>query len=152
MTTTRDEAYDKLMESVAAEYGPKALDLLKAVASICEEGGLAVSEPYDLSTDDYRWAMRAWRGLDRTQDEDSVDITVEIAEEREYEGGDGYGLNFGLDIVEWGGRLLGGCAPYNYTSLVWVDARYPGELADRWSLLENVDLHAIPGLILEDKP
>lgn len=149
MTTTRDEAYDKLMESVAAEYGPKALDLLKRVAAVCEEHRLAVNEPYDLSTDDYRWAMRVWRGLDRTQDEGSVDVTVEIAEEREYERGDGYGLNFGLEIVEWGGRILGGFAPYNYTPDVWVDARNPSELADRWSLLENVDLHSIPLLILE---
>lgn len=149
MTTTRDEAYDAVMESVAKEYGPKALDLLKSIATVCNERGLAADEPYDLSDDDYRWSMRVWRTPERSRDEDCIDISVEIAEEREFDGGDGYGLNFGLDVVEWGGRILGGLAPFNYTPLVWVDARYPDEVAERWSLIESANHATIPDLILE---
>jgi hypothetical protein len=148
--TGRDEAYDALIESLAKEYGPKALDYLKSIALACHEHGLASVGPYDLSDDYYRWSMKVWRTSVRTaRDEDSIDVTIEIAEERGYESEPCYGLNFGLDLVEYGGRVIGVWAPYNYTPLCWVDVREPQEVADRWSMFASADVNGIPDLILE---
>ena len=46
---------------------------------------MTTNEPYDFSDNDYRWNISVWRP-DTGQDvEDCIDVTVEIAEERDYD-------------------------------------------------------------------
>lgn len=154
----RDETYEKVIEALAKTYGPRALALLKRIGEVCEEAGFVVEpEPGDLSADDYRWALSVCRPGAHSPvpeppnhwDKDAIDISVEIAEASEYgdEDHDGYGLNFALDIVEYGGRILGGLTPYNYTDECWVDARDSEAVEARWKLLEDTCLDEIPYLI-----
>ena len=59
-------------------------------------------------------------------------MTLEIAESLEYEG-TREGINFSVIIVQWGGRLIGEFAPFNYTPRVWVDLRDPGVVEERFA-------------------
>ena len=141
--------YSDLLEKIAKEYGPKALAILEKISKVLVDDGITIqTPPFDMSADEYRWCLIAKRNP-RGKDDAIVDITIEIAEEREYDGGEGYGINFGVDIVEWGGRMLGGLTPYNYTSQCWVDARDPEAVAARWQLIEDSDTDSISSLITE---
>lgn len=148
---TADDVLERLYEMV---YKPKMEALLGRIREVCNESGLIADEPFDMSGDDYKWAMRVWRSQadkDADDDEKSVDVSVEIAESREYDGENEYGINFGVDIVEWGGRMLGGFTPFNYTDRCWVDSRDTDSVSERWQLLEDADLDEIPTLIKEER-
>lgn len=45
------------------------------------------------------------------------------------------GVTFRIDIVEHGGRILGGCCPDNYTDACWVDANDKEAVEKRWQQL-----------------
>jgi hypothetical protein len=141
--------YGNLMEARAETFRPRARALLLRIAEVCLSAGMtADSEPIDLTDDSYRWSLRVWRaGADRTN-ENCIDVTVEMAEAREYGDDDEpYGVNFGVDIVEWGGTVIGGLSPFNYTPEVWIDARDSSAMDERFALLERANIDSIPDLI-----
>lgn len=138
--------YDDSVEVLAKTYGERVLALLARVRDeLVKEGFTIACEPGEMFGDDYRWSLLVQRP--DTDDEDNrVDITVQIAESRDYDGYDG-GVSFTLDLVEWGGRILGGLAPYNYTDQCWVPMGRADEVEQRWSILEDSDVSTIPDLI-----
>jgi hypothetical protein len=145
------QAYSDRMEVIAAQYAPRALALLSDIGRVCEANGISVTvAPYDMSADDYRYSMVVTRTPDDPDNDDNkVDISIDIAEQVSYDGLSDYipGINFGLDIVEYGGRILGGLTPYNYTEDCWVSISDDAAIADRWMILENADHSEIPDLI-----
>lgn len=138
--------YDQTLDNLKEQIAPEALALLRRVRDVCRAEGLATDdEPFDMCCDTFRWSMVVYRTANRDA-EGSIDVSLEIAEEREYEG-EGFGVNFGMDIVEWGGRILGGLCPYNYTERCWVDARRWNDVRERWALVRDSDISSIPDLI-----
>lgn len=145
----RTKAYDEVIEAVAVKYDERAMALLKRISAMLELHGMAVDEPFQMWDDNFRWATMVWREVGDVRDPESgVDITVEIAESQAYGDDPEYGINFGLDIVEYGGRILGGLVPYNYTDQCWVDARDEDSVEARWLLLEQADIGEIPALVM----
>lgn len=144
-----DEEYGRIIEAVRKEYEPKILGLLRNIGQVCQGAGLTAKEPYSMCDDEYRWSLTVYRDKAGKDLDSAVDISVVLAEGREYDGGDGFGINFGLSVVEYGGRILGGLEPFNYTPDVWVDARLPLLVKDRWQIMQDADMTAIPALILE---
>lgn len=145
---TRPEDYDKIVDPLAEQYGPKALALLGKVRNLVAEAGFEIlHEPADIGCDDYKWSLTI-RPAGTTDDDSMIDISIEIAESQEYGDSDEhpYGINFGLDIVKWGGEILGGFTPFNYTPLCWVDAKDSEAIEQRWNILEGADLSEIPSL------
>jgi hypothetical protein len=141
--------YSQILERVADKYKPLAMALLNKIRAILEDEDLTVHDPWTLDGDTYQWVMVVHRHEGDHADDDGVDITVEISEERDYDDAEGYGINFGIDIVEYGGRILGGLAPYNFTPDVWVDSRDDNAVADRWKLIEDADYSGLPDMITE---
>jgi hypothetical protein len=139
--------YDEQMEKIAEEYGPKALALLSRIRDALIAEGFEGTEPFDMSADDYRWSMLITRP-GQPQDQ-GVDISVEIAEQRDYDDDEGWGLNFALDIVQYGGIILGGLTPYNYSELCWVDSRDAEMVANRWAILEQAEIAEVPPLVAQ---
>ena len=146
------DGYSGIIEKVRDAYEPKILGLLNKIRDVLIADSLIAGEPFDMSSDDYAWSMIICRhpelrapGL---RDKDLVDISIEISEERAYDGGSGYGLNFSLTITERGGVELGQLRPYNYTPGVWVDARDPEAVAARWQIMKDADIDDIPDLII----
>src|SRR5690349_16462472 len=103
-------------DKIHDEYGPRALALLERMRAVCIEAGLhCPDEPFDFSSDDIRWCLKVFRTPDENDYDNLVDVTIELAEAHEYGDEPVDGANWGLDIVEWGGRILGGLTPFNYT-------------------------------------
>ncbi len=145
----RTKEYDELIEAVAMKYEERAMALLKRIGAMLALHSMAVDEPWQMFGDDYRWSMMVWREVGDVRDPESgVDITIEIAESQAYGDDPEYGINFGLDIVEYGGRILGGLSPYNYTDQCWVDARDEDAVEERWLLLEQAHIGEIPSLVM----
>jgi hypothetical protein len=56
------------------------------------------------------------------------------------------GLTFRLDVVEYGGRIICGYTPYNYTEKCWVDANDAEAVKTRWNeLIPEGNQHVDPG-------
>jgi hypothetical protein len=149
MTTYTDDYLD-LLEGIRDAYEQPALDVLKRVADACRERGMEVrGEPFPMHDDDYRWVLVVWR--DRTArergDDELIDITLELVEERSYDDEAGYGVNFGVSVVEYGGRVLGDLQPFNFTPDVWVDARDPKAVLERFDIIRDADPFGVPDLI-----
>jgi hypothetical protein len=149
-TTIHDDR-EAVIDGVFEYIAPRALALGGGVREGCVAAGMKTDEPVDMSGDDYSWSLQAWRP-NSTADEDRIDISVEIAEALAYGDEDQpYGVNFSLSIVEWGGLILGGLSPYNYTDEVWVDARDADAVAARWQILERADMGTIPPLCMKER-
>lgn len=142
-----ETTYLTVLDGIYKKYGPKAIDLLCQVRDVCREAGLVTDgEPTDISADEYRWTLRVWRrGF--TDIDNCIDVSVEIGEAGAYDSEESYGITFALNIVEYGGRILGGLTPYNYTNLCWVDSRDADAVAERWKDLAEADISEIPYLI-----
>ena len=116
---------------------------LKSLKESLEDEGYKVSGPHDLSRDEYRWYLNVDINGD---DEQSVDISLEIAESLEY--GDGAdGINLSMDIVAYSGRILGGIAPYNYSDECWVALDDSEEIDTRMRIMEGVSAGEIIELL-----
>jgi hypothetical protein len=139
--------YASLIEGLHDSYNDHALEFLNRVAKVCTDAGFWANEPYDFSDDTYRWSMVVKSSQD-DDDSNGIDITLEITEERDYDSKDGFGINFGLDIVHYNGLILGQFHPFNYTDNCWVDARDKPAVSSRWEIMESCDVSTIPDLIL----
>jgi hypothetical protein len=159
---TRTEDHERVIdEGLMPRYRPRIEALLRKVGEACVGSGLQVErvedgivKVWDMCGDDFKWAIGVWRPDGDMSDFDQViDVSVEIAEELSYgdESHEGYGVNFSLDVVECGGRILGGLTPYNYTDECWVDARDDDKVAERWAILEAADVSEVSSLILKDE-
>lgn len=77
----------------------------------------------------------------------SVDIMFEISESRSYDDEMIDGINFGIQITENGGAMLGGLQPFNYTDQCWVHASDATAVEERFGVMEAADVDNIPNLI-----
>jgi hypothetical protein len=149
MTTAADTSYEDLMEGLAAAYHDRAIALLVRVRDAARALGMYATDPFDMHDDDYRWTLGVWRTPYRGDDAEGVDVTLEIAEERAYDDEDGHGVNFGLMAVEYGGLIICGFQPHNFTPSVWVDALDPEATLERWRELEGCHVETIAERIKE---
>lgn len=147
-----DDAYRWRMELLGKLYEPKAIALLEQIKEVVQGAGFFTGSPVDMGGEELMWSLAVYRTEEAINDDslaerDAIDITVKLCEQRQYEGGEGFGVNFSVDIVEFGGRILGGLSPYNYTPDVWVDGKDEQAVKDRWQLLADADIHGIPDLL-----
>lgn len=120
-------------EDIKDKYEQRILAVLTRIAETLREGGCTVDEPIDLSCDQYWWSLL----VHGDSDEDTIDISFKICESEE--DGEQGGVNFALDIVEWGGRILGGLCPFNYSDRCWVDRNDEEAVEERFAIFEVAD-------------
>lgn len=121
------------VERTGNEYAPKALALLGDIAASLRASGFDAGKPYDMVDDMWRWSLTVRQpGLDDTE------VYIEMPEAVEYDGEPEDGVNFGLGVVAWGGRVLGGIEPHNFTDTVWVHASDAAAVAGRWDEFECI--------------
>jgi hypothetical protein len=149
------DAYQWRMELLGMTYEPDALALLERIKEVVTDNGFFAGEPTPMFSDDIVWLLPVRRTEepvddDRLAERDAIDVTVNLCEQRQFEGGEGFGINFSIDLVEYGGRVLGGLSPYNYTPDVWVDGRDDKAVRERWEILAEAEIDKIPDL-LRDK-
>lgn len=139
---TIDKINDKFKVQIAT--------ILTGIAEALREDGWKVGEICDMSCDDYRYSILAsqYDANPSELNEDDVDITFEICESEEYDGTTS-GVNFAIQVVTVGGRIIGGVYPHNYTDECWVD-RGDGEAVEkRFDLIAQLDPDGMVSL-LED--
>lgn len=129
-----DEAYAVAVELLYLGGGIR--ERMKAVLmrwqQAARDAGYESDGPHDLSDDCYRWyIVIEGNGLP-----EPVDVSIEIAESLEYEGGT-EGVNFSIDIVAVGGEIIGGLTPHNYTPQVWVPITDREAVLARFAILEQ---------------
>ena len=129
---TIDKINDKFKVQIAI--------ILAGIAEALREDGWKVGEVCDMSCDDYRYSILASQyDADPSElNEDDVDITFEICESEEYDGTEN-GVNFAVQVVTVGGRIIGGLTPYNYTDRCWVDAGDAEAVEERFNILAQAD-------------
>lgn len=132
---------DHLYEVVFKE---RMVHLLETWARVLVEEGYTVSGPHDLTDSEYRWYI--W--VDGRELPEAIDVSIEMSESLEYEGSTD-GASFGLNIVAYGGRIIGVLTPYNYTPECWVPVNQPRALSDRLALIEGADIQDGVSLIDE---
>lgn len=130
---TRTEAVDRA-EQIKLRYELRIMEILRGYAQTFREAGYEATEPFDMSADDYRWTFSV-NGNDLPE---SIDVTFEIAESAEHESSEPpYGVNFAIDLVAYGGLIVGGLMPYNYTDECWCPLEDDDAIEQRFSILEN---------------
>lgn len=142
--------YNDVIEKIKNTYGEPIIGLLNEIKADLEKNGIACEQPFEMFDDEYRWVLDCYYPYAAQDNEHMIDITLEIAEQRMYEGGEDYGINFGINVVEYGGRILGQFNPFNFTGQVWVDARDSEAVLERWNFFKSFNVDAISSLILGD--
>ena len=132
-------------EIIKDRYESRIIAILKEIGDTLSEAGFEVGDPFDMSDGEYRWSMLVHRPKREgaTEEDRRVDISFTIAEATEREGDDTEGIAFMLDIVEYGGSVLGGLCPYNYTSRLWIPFENIREIADRFSMFEDAEAESV---------
>lgn len=87
------------------------------------------SEPWAMDADDY-WVVITCE----PEGKEAFDITLRLDDSNEYEGEPG-GYTFSFSLVAYGGRILGGLSPYNYTPKVWCTTFK--DIAERFQILDD---------------
>lgn len=138
--------YESAVNDAALTVRERMTEALRTLGAAFTDAGyeLQTPEPYDLSSDDYRWAITVHgNGLS-----EPVDVSITLAESADYDGTTD-GVNFALDIVAEGGRLLGGLTPFNYTPDVWAALDDPAEIDYRLAIIEQADPASAVALVNE---
>ena len=126
--------FDAKVKQLKVKLQPRIERVLTDIGEAFKSEGWTWPEGIcDMSDEEYSWSIQVYRP-DSNDEDDSVDVTFTICEERVHEGGDDpQGVTFRLDVVEWGGAILGGMSPGNYTEDCWIDID-SDRLADRFEL------------------
>lgn len=129
------------------KYKGRIRKILRNIGKVLKEEGHKVEGPFDMTADHYQWSLIVDGD---TNNQQGIDISFTIAESEEWDGEEG-GVNFMLDVVEWGGRILGGLCPYNYSPQVWVDRNDPEAIEERFKIMEDADPYDILPLIEKEE-
>lgn len=141
---TRDAEFAK---PIRDRYATRIVALLRQVQAVARASGYTFRQgPTEATYEEYRWEMVGRRPGGRG-DEDLVDFSFTIAEAAAYGDDPDDGINFTFDIVDFGGHILGGITPYNYTSQVWVPAGDAAGVEERFRLIESADLSTLGTLL-----
>lgn len=143
MATT---TYSTTFEAVNVVYGPLAMAKLRELIAPFEAAGFVTTEPQDISADEYQWTLGVWFDAEKVR---GADVTISVEEERAHDGGDGFGLNFVMEVCDSDGMMIGAYQPHNYSEFVWVDARNSELVKERWNEFAQITagtiIHAIEG-------
>lgn len=129
-----DENLQEAVDAVKEKYEPKIKQLLEEVCEEAKERGYACNGPMDWSDETYKWAVSITpQGGDV---EDSVDVSVEIAESWVFNNKPG-GINFSMLTVSYEGKILGTLLPYNFTDQVWAPLSDVEAIEESWDLFDS---------------
>lgn len=116
MSRTQEKPYSRIgWETIRKRYSKPMLAIMNTLHQDFIEGypELHAEEPFEIDADMYSVNLQL-----KPEGREPIDVSLEIVESQDYEGVTG-GFTFRLDVVEYGGRILGGCSPFNYTEQVW---------------------------------
>jgi hypothetical protein len=126
--------------------------IMEKIRDACKEAGLVPdAEPFDMSCDEYQWALIVRKEKrptvdDRDYTDVDYDVTLKVCESEEYDGTEN-GITFAVDVCTVGGRIVGGLSPYNYSDQCWVSVADADAVEERFAIIENADPADLADLI-----
>lgn len=134
------DTYDPIVK----RFGPKMKVTLERVRTSLLTRQFAVTSIAEHYNDTYSVDMRlVVNGTLETVGDKDIYLSIELLDKADIDGDedeDGNilpGINFRLDIVENGGRQIGGMTPFNYSDECWVDATSQEAMDARWTLFDE---------------
>lgn len=128
-------------EEIKTKYEQRIIAILNSIRKeLTQDDLLSCSYPDDMTCDDYRWSMyvQTPEQIEKQIEDEGVDISFLICESENWDGEEN-GVNFCIDIVGYGGEIIGGLHPFNYTEQVWVSRDNEEAIEERFSLMEQAD-------------
>lgn len=124
-------------EEIRDRYRPRVLKLFKRIRRrFVTEGLYPDNLPVEDFDEEYCWRLevRRHKGMETYNDNDFA-ITFTILDSQGREGKEGY-VAFTLDVIEYGGLILSGMCPGNYTEDLWIPLTDEKSIERRFSLFE----------------
>ncbi len=134
-------------EAIKDRYVAALVGIMKAVVGALINAGYDATEPDRMFDDEFRYEL-ATKNQAMEIGEGSYLITTTIEEQPMHEG-EGTGLSFSMNITGWGGLIVGGFQPYNYTERVWVDAYDDAAVQERFQEFASADPQGVVDLLDE---
>jgi hypothetical protein len=142
------------VETLEARYDKRARALLESIEQALAEQLAPRERGYvcDVtvqSDDDPRWVLtvQTHEDADNPDEYRGVDVTVQIPLSEAGGETSETSAAVSLDVVDSGGRIIGGCTPHNYTAALWIPLTDLDALDARFALLEGEGCD--PGYIAE---
>lgn len=126
------------MSKLVRKYKPFIMRKFAEVRQEMEENGYVGADVFDRTDEEYSWGMD-FRPADADPDDEENGFAVEITiiESKVRDGEDDFGVGFSMNVGGFGGEIIGGCTPYNYTPDVWVSRKDPEKVWERWQLFDH---------------
>lgn len=118
------DLYDRL----ATEYRPEMRRLAQATANAFSKAGYPVQGPTEQNDNGLQFSFVVQHG---DTPEDSVDVIFTMMDGKDYDGSEN-AVNFSLELIEYGGQVVGCFIPRNYSDDCWVKADNGPAVASRW--------------------
>lgn len=140
MSVVSEDQYLALTESLKDKYEARITAYLDGVAKLFREQGWQAGPVLDLCADEYEWAVLVNPDpkADLKAHPRTIAIEFEIAESLQYDGTT-YGVSFKIDLSGYGGFVIGGLAPYNYSDECWVPVDDEDAIETRFLICEQSD-------------
>jgi len=128
-----------------ADYAPIFAARLEQVRKEAKARGYECDEPYDMTDEYLRWNVFVCPAGKTMEDEDGIGVELAAPTSEAFEGEEG-GVNFSLGLCHYGGEIVGGMAPHNYTPACWVSTQDKEAIRVRWDLF---DAHFSAGAVVD---
>lgn len=128
-----EQEYAEHVDRRHEELRERMQDVLRELSTAFAEEGYIASPVYDRTDEEYGYAFIVSGG----NLVEEVDVSLTLAESFSY--GDLDGVSFALDVVAFGGEIIGGLTPYNYTPDCWVPVDDAEAVSDRLAIIEQAD-------------
>lgn len=129
--------YDDKIERLRDRIDARVKRLLREIGDGFAREGWQPRGVWRMWDDEYRWTLQVYEpgAVPGEDEEDSIDVTFKIAEQAQYEGPeDATGVTFRLDLDWYGGAIIGGMCPGNYSDDCWIDVDDTHALQKRFEL------------------
>ena len=144
----RTKQWNKKVEAIKDKYKDRIEKLMLDIIKAFNAAGYVTSGPDFYDGDDYSWYVQVLLGGPDQEEpcDTDIGITFQINESTECDGSEN-GINFSVNVVELGGRIIGGLSPYNYTEHCWVSLDDEDAIEERFQIFEEQDAHDLVVLI-----
>lgn len=133
------------VQRINRKYAKRIKNILENIKQTLQNEGWKVEGPIDMACDEYCYSLFITR--DAFPDE-PTDISIKICESEEADGSED-GINFSLNIVAYGGEILGGLTPFNYTNDCWISRHDAIAIEERFRIIEQADFDEINCLLAQ---
>ena len=135
------EEYEQGVEKVKETYGPIFLSALNQIKRAAERAGWTATDVWEENYENYRWSFLVSpiaRDFEGDEHESDIDVVYELIESKSL-GNETEGVAWSLDISSYGGSIIGGFTPGNYTDDLWVDMRDDEAIKRRFGKVDQID-------------